>query len=201
MDGGKEISLPKCLYSFHGEIEKLRILVRDKILIRFMYNVRLQFFKVEASSWPLFAEIRQRCHTENKNILIKLLIAPHFFYCLLQLLSAATAMSLTSRTGTSRPRIRCTGSELWSSSPVTPATLWSRGPLWSNASVRGIRTGTTQSPFAKVTLKAGSKLCVVLSWTSFLSATLLFQQQKHQLGLALQVGNRKEKKIKNIYAA
>lgn len=69
---------------------------------------------------------------------------------LLQLLSAATATSLTSRTATSPPPTRSTVSELWFSSPATPATPWSKAPLSSSASARGIRTGMTRSLFAKV---------------------------------------------------
>lgn len=69
---------------------------------------------------------------------------------LLQLLSAATATSLTSRTATSPPQTRCTVLELWFSSPATPATLWSKAPLSSSASAPGIRTGMTRSLFAKV---------------------------------------------------
>lgn len=72
-----------------------------------------------------------------------------------QLLSAATATSRTSRTATSPPPTRCMAWELWSSSPATPATLWNKAPLSSSASAPGIRTGTTRSLFAKVSLRAG----------------------------------------------
>lgn len=75
------------------------------------------------------------------------------FLFLLQLLSAATATSRTSRTATSPPPTCSMAWELWSSSPATPATLWNKAPLSSSALVRGIRTGTTRSLFAKVSLR------------------------------------------------